>query len=59
VDPRGRLFISETSWIRVVDTNGQPLKTLDTYQAFGITFDQSGSMFIAARPYVTKQKLNF
>jgi hypothetical protein len=59
VDPRGRLFVSETSWIWVMDTNGQALRKVNAFQAFGITFDQSGSLFIAARPHVLKQKLNF
>ena len=58
-DPQGRLYISDTSNIFVTDANGKALKELDTYQAFGIAFDQSGSLYIAARPYVLKEKLNF
>lgn len=59
VDPQGRLFVSDTSTIFVMDSNGQKLKELDTYQAFGIAFDRNGDLFIAARPYLLKQKLNF
>jgi hypothetical protein len=59
VDPKGRLFVSDTSTIFVLDANGTSLRSLDTYQAFGITFDRNGDLFIAARPYVLKQKLTF
>ena len=59
VDPRVRLFVSDTSTIFVLDANGEKLKKLDAYQAFGIAFDQDGSLFIAARPHVLKHKLNF
>jgi DNA-directed RNA polymerase subunit RPC12/RpoP len=59
VDPKGRLFISDTSTIYAMDTNGHELKSLKAFQAFGITFDQAGDLFIAARPYVLKQKLAF
>ena len=59
VDPKGRLFVSDTSTIYALDVNGQALKSLKAFQAFGITFDKSGDLFIAARPYVLKQKLAF
>ena len=59
VDPKGRLFVSDTSTIFVLDANGTPLRSLDTYQAFGIAFDQNGDLFIAARPYVLKERLTF
>jgi hypothetical protein len=59
VDPKGRLFVSDTSTIFVLDAEGTPMRSLDTYQAFGIAFDQNGDLFIAARPYVVKQKLTF
>ena len=59
VDPQGRLFVSDTSTIFVLDSNGQALRSLDTSQAFGIAFNEDGELFIAARPYVLKYKLNF
>ena len=59
VDPSGRVFVSDTSEIFVLDANGQALRSIDAYQAFGITFDADGNLFIAARPYVLKQKLTF
>lgn len=58
-DPKGRLFVSDTSTIFVLEPSGQALRSLKAYQAFGITFDQNGDLLIAARPYVLKQKLNF
>jgi hypothetical protein len=59
VDPQGRLFVSDTSSIFVLDANGSALRTLNAYQAFGITFDENGNLFIASRPFVIKEKLNF
>jgi sugar lactone lactonase YvrE len=59
VDAKGRLFVSDTSTIFVLDADGKAVRSLDTYQAFGIAFDNNGDLFIAARPYILKQKLNF
>ena len=59
VDPKGRIFVADTSYIKVLDTNGNLLRDLKSYQAFGVAFDQAGDLFIAARPNVIKQKLNF
>lgn len=59
VDPKGRLFVSDTSKIFVLDPNGRPLRSVAARQAFGLAFDKDGSLYIAARPYVLKQKLNF
>lgn len=59
IDPRGELFVSDTNTIFVIDSNGKPSRSLEAHQAFGMTFDQNGNLFIAARPYVLKQKLNF
>ncbi len=59
VDPKGRLFVSNTSSILAFDSEGQQVRTLKTYQAFGIAFDQNGHLLVAARPNVLKYKLNF
>ena len=59
IDPKGRIFISETSNIRVLNENGTQLKLLKTNQAFGLAFDQKGELFVAARPYVLKYALTF
>ena len=59
VDPKGRLFVSDTSFIKVLDTNGNLLKDLKANQAFGIAFDQKGDLFVASRPFVVKLALAF
>ncbi len=59
VDPKGRLFVSNTSSILAFDSEGQQIRTLKTYQAFGIAFDENGHLLVAARPHVLKYKLNF
>jgi hypothetical protein len=60
VDPHGRLFISDSSHVHVIDpSTGNKVKTVDTSQAFGIAFDEEGHLFIAARPYVLKYRLAF
>lgn len=59
VDPKGRVFVSDTNKIYVLDENGRALRSIDTHQAFGMAFDKEGNLYIAARPYVLKHKLNF
>ena len=59
VDPRGRLFLSDTNMMYVLDTEGQLVGSFITNQAFGIAFDQADNIFIASRPYVVKRKLTF
>ena len=59
VDPKGRVFVSEVSEIRVLDENGSQLKLLKSNQAFGLAFDQKGDLFVASRPYVLKYALTF
>ena len=58
IDPAGRLFISETSSIKVLDANGQKLADLKAYQAFGLAFNSDGEMFLATRPYVAKYRID-
>jgi DNA-binding beta-propeller fold protein YncE len=59
VDPKGRIFVAETSNIKVLDTNGNLLRELKSNQAFGVAFDQKGDLFVASRPYVIKYSLAF
>lgn len=59
LDAKGRIFVSDTSNIRVFDESGREIKTLPARQAFGIAFNDSGEMFVASRPDVLKYKLNF
>ena len=59
VDPKGRIFVSEVSEIRVLNENGSQLKLLKSNQAFGLAFDQKGDLFVASRPYVLKYSLTF
>jgi hypothetical protein len=59
IDPRGLIFISETSEIKVLDANGVLQRSVDANQAFGIAFDQVGDLFVASRPFVIKYKLAF
>ena len=58
VDPAGRLFVAETSSIKVLDANGQKLADLKAFQAFGLAFNGDGEMFLASRPYVVKYQLD-
>ncbi len=59
VDQNGRIFISETSNIDVFDHNGHAVKSFDTYQAFGMAFNDAGELLVASRPFVVKYKLHF
>lgn len=57
LDPAGRIYLSDTSTIAVFTPEGQPLKKMKANQAFGITFDDAGMMYIASRPFVLKVDL--
>lgn len=59
IDPAGRIFVAETSSIKVLDANGQKLADLKAYQAFGLAFNTDGEMFLATRPYVAKYRIDF
>jgi hypothetical protein len=58
VDPKGRVFVAETSKIRVLDASGKTLDEIDAYQAFGLAFYSDGELFLASRPFVVKFSLN-
>jgi len=57
IDPSGRIFVSDTSSIKVLDASGKPMTQFDSYQAFGMAFDLQGNMFLASRPYVVKYSI--
>ena len=57
IDPFGRIFVAETSSIKVLAADGQKLADLKAYQAFGLAFNATGEMFLASRPYVVKYEL--
>lgn len=59
VDPQGRIFVSDTNDIEVLNANGEVLKSLKSNQAFAVAFNQQGEMFVASRPWVVKERLNF
>ncbi len=59
IDPKGRIFLSETSNIKVIDTEGKELHNLKARQAFEMAFNDAGELFVASRPEVLRLKLNF
>ena len=59
VDSQGRIYASQVSRISIFDTNGNFLNEFKTTQAFGMTFNDAGELFVASRPFVVKYKLNF
>ncbi len=58
VDSQGRIYASQVSRISIFDTNGNFLNEFKTTQAFGMTFNDAGELFVASRPFVVKYKLN-
>ncbi|MCC6826387.1 MAG: hypothetical protein IT172_11640 [Acidobacteria bacterium] len=58
VDPKGRVFLSETSKIWAYQTNGELMGSFDAQQAFGMAFDDRGILFAASRPYVVGYAVN-
>ncbi|MBK9766857.1 MAG: hypothetical protein IPP63_07485 [Chloracidobacterium sp.] len=59
IDPKGRLFISDTSKMIAIDENGLPLGSFPVDQAFGSAFNDDGELLIASRPFVVKYSLGF
>ncbi len=59
IDGKGRIFVSDVSNINVFDTSGKLLNSIETKQAFGMTFNDADELFVASRPFVVKYKLNF
>ena len=59
VDSQGRLYVSQVSRISVFDTNGNYLNDFKTTQTFGMAFNEKDELFVAARPFVVKYKVNF
>ncbi len=57
LDPAGNIYVTDTSSIVVVNREGKILEPIKATQAFGITFNDNGEMFVASRPYIIKQKL--
>jgi hypothetical protein len=58
VDSQGRLYVSQVSRISIFDTNGNYLNDFKATQAFGMTFNDKDELFVAARPFVVKYKVN-
>lgn len=59
ISKHGRVFISNTSSIHVFDENGSPITEIRSSQAFGLAFDGEDSLYIADRPFVTKNRIDF
>ena len=57
IDPKGRVFVSDASRIYVFDADGKTIDSFQARQAFGITFNDKGELFVAARPFVVKYEI--
>jgi streptogramin lyase len=58
IGPSGRIFIADTSRIKVLDAAGNKLADIKAYQAFGMAFNSNGELFLADRPFITKYSLD-
>ena len=58
VDSQGRLYVSQVSRISVFDSNGNFVNDFKAAQAFGMAFNDADELFVAARPFVVKYKVN-
>lgn len=59
IDSKGRIFVSDVSRVYVFDAEGKQINSFDATQAFAMTFNDSDELFVAARPFVIKYKINF
>jgi DNA-binding beta-propeller fold protein YncE len=57
IDPKGRVFVSDTSRIYVFDADGKAIDSFPARQAFGMTFNDKGELFVASRPFVVKYEI--
>lgn len=57
IDPKGRVFVSDTSSIHVFDADGKAIDSFKATQAFGLTFNDKGELFVASRPFVVKYEI--
>ncbi len=57
IDPKGRIFVAETSKLTAIDEKGLPLKTFPVSQAFGFVFNDTGELLLASRPFVIKYSI--
>jgi len=58
VDPKGNIFVSDTSRIIVLNERGQPIATLAATQVFGIAFNDDAELLVASRPFIIKYKVD-
>jgi ribosomal protein L7/L12 len=57
VDSQGRLYVSQVSRISIFDGSGNYLNDFKATQAFGMTLNDKDELFVAARPFVVKYKV--
>jgi sugar lactone lactonase YvrE len=57
IDPKGRVYVSDTSRIHVFDADGKAIDSFKATQAFGMIFNDKGELFVAARPFVVKYEI--
>ena len=57
IDPKGRVFVSNTSRIDVFDADGKAIDSFNATQAFGLAFNDKGELFVASRPFVVKYEI--
>ncbi len=60
VDGQGRVYVSDVKGIQVFDTNGRYLDVfkVEGNVAFGMVFNDSNELFVAARTHIVKFALN-
>jgi DNA-binding beta-propeller fold protein YncE len=56
VDGQGRIYVSNSP-IKVFDVGGQFIASIEIPQAFGLTFDDEGYLYVAARAKVVKLEI--
>jgi DNA-binding beta-propeller fold protein YncE len=56
VDGQGRIYVSNSP-IKVFDVGGQFIASIEIPQAFGLTFDDEGYLYVAARTKVVKLEI--
>ncbi|NJM53965.1 MAG: hypothetical protein HC846_11610 [Blastocatellia bacterium] len=58
IDPKGRIFITDSSEIFVYQPDGNLVDSFKANQCFAIIFNDQGELITATRPFIVKYSVN-
>lgn len=58
IDPKGRIFLAESSEVFVYQPDGNLVDSFKTNQCFALIFNNEGELLTASRPFIVKYEVN-